>query len=69
MSVLLHEMGHVLGMTDEQMGDMLAVGERMVPGGDTEGGDDDAVASLPDQAEQWGTVGVQQAEQHLRHLL
>ena len=71
LSVLVHEMGHVLGMTDEQMGDMLAVGDRMVPGGETEngdddaGGDDDAVASLPDQAEQWGMVGIQQAENHV----
>jgi uncharacterized repeat protein (TIGR01451 family) len=30
-SVLVHEMGHVLGKTDEQMGASLAVGERMLP--------------------------------------
>ncbi len=65
LSVLVHEMGHVLGMTDEQMGDMLAVGDRMVPGGEAEGGADDAVASLPDQADQWGMVGIQQAEHHV----
>ncbi len=30
-SVLVHEMGHVLGKTDEEMGATLAVGERMLP--------------------------------------
>ena len=31
LSVLVHEMGHVIGKTDAQMGSMLAVGERMLP--------------------------------------
>ena len=30
-SVLVHEMGHVLGKSDEDMGSTLAVGERMLP--------------------------------------
>ncbi len=65
LSVMVHEMGHVLGMTDEQMGDMLAVGDRLMPGGETEGGEHDAVASLPVQAETLGTIGVQEAEHHV----
>ena len=68
LSVLVHEMGHVLGMSDEEMGDMLAVGDRMMPangiGGDT-GGDDDAVASLPEPAMLLGAIGIQHAEQHV----
>ncbi len=60
LSVLVHEMGHVLGMTDEDMGDMLAVGERMMPGsGDT------AIGNLPLPAQLLGTIGVQEAEQHV----
>ena len=31
LSVLVHEMGHVLGKSDEDMGSTLAVGERMLP--------------------------------------
>ncbi len=64
LSVLVHEMGHVLGMDDEALGDMLAVGDRMLPSGDAEGGDE-AVASLPEQAQALGMIGLQEAEQHV----
>ncbi len=60
LSVLVHEMGHVLGMTDDDMGDMLAVGARMMPdSGDT------AIGNLPLAAQLLGTIGVQEAEQHV----
>jgi uncharacterized repeat protein (TIGR01451 family) len=64
-SVLVHEMGHVLGKSDEDMGNTLAVGERMLPdisvtppegdddqdsGDDQEGDDDRDVASNEDHS-------------------
>ena len=30
-SVLVHEMGHLLGQSDEEMGNLLAVGQRTLP--------------------------------------
>ena len=64
-SVLVHEMGHVLGKSDQDMGSTLAVGERMLPdisvtppegdddqdsGDDQEGDDDRDVASNEDHS-------------------
>ena len=64
-SVLVHEMGHLLGKSDEDMGNTLAVGERMLPEisvmppegdddqdseDDQEGGDDRDVASDEDHS-------------------
>jgi uncharacterized repeat protein (TIGR01451 family) len=80
LSVLVHEMGHVLGMSDEQLGDMLVVGDRMMPAneagedhgndhsddhGDDDGGMHVAMADLPEPAETLGAIGLQQAEHHV----
>ena len=54
-SVLVHEMGHVLGHSDDDMGAMIAVGERELPAGPV--GDDD----LPLPAALLGMVGVTNA--------
>ncbi len=52
-SVLVHELGHVLGMDDEEMGDGLEVGQRLLPA------PIDTDSHLPLPAQLLGMVGTQ----------
>ncbi len=52
-SVLVHELGHVLGMDDEEMGDGLEVGQRLLPA------PTDTDSHLPLPAQLLGMVGTQ----------
>ncbi len=69
-SVLVHEMGHVLGKTDADMGSSIATGERTMPTLPVtpgEGGDDHAAPGVPDADHMLALVGSQVAAQQM-HL-
>ena len=66
-SVLVHEMGHMLGKSDEDMGATLAVGERKFPdmSAPVAGGDGDDAIDMPDADHPLGLVGSAIAEHQL----
>ena len=68
-SVLLHEMGHLLGKTDADMGGTLAVSERALPMMSSPGEDDSDHGEMPDASHVLSVLGTTMADSNaLTHI-